>query len=174
MQRVWGDFTDAVTGLHSIPIGVNAAGTEVAGDVIFKSAFTFPFDQDVTLTRAFLTYQFRPLPGDAAAVAIGMAIVSPGSSIGDLNPATDAGWDGWMLHRWLQILDTPVAQSPASGRPFPASSVDDMTGSIDVKAKRKIPQGSSVIFSFAVEFLGNATAGSWNFDFGGRALTLEK
>jgi len=172
MNRFWISATDVVTGLHNVPLGITQSGG-AAGTVDFKNAISVPFEEDVTLARSFLPYTYRlPLTPTATNIAVGMAIVSPGSIISTINAVTDAGWDGWMLHQWLVIDGILISSQPK--RPYDPITATVLSGTFDVKSKRKIPQGSTVLVSFAVEDVPGGGVDAQAFDFGGRFLMMEK
>jgi len=172
MQRYWIEATDAVTQLHNIPLGITQSAGP-SGTVDFKNAVSIPFEQDLTLARSFLPYAYRiPVTPTAVNVAVGMAVVSPGSIISTLNAVTDAGWDGWMLHQWLVVDGILISSDPKAIHDPLAEEV--LSGTFDVKSKRKIPQGSQVLVSFAVEDVAGGGTQAQSFDFAGRFLMMEK
>lgn len=105
-----------------------------------------------------------------------MAIVPPGS--GDtLNPITDAGWDGWFLHRWLFLAGSPIASNAGDSVNIPSSGVETQlaSGAHDIKAMRKIPQGSHIMVSVAAEQTAmNVGSDGFRFNFNFRSLLMQR
>jgi len=179
MNRYWITLINAANGRHNIPLDILTAA-DVAGTVLFKNSVSAAFEEDITVARIFMPYSYTPPATAQVNAAVGIAIVSPGSIISVVNPITDAQWDGWMLHQWLVINKATISfqsKAPATSGNASDPVIDAVpsTGTFDVKAKRKIPQGSTILVSWAIEATATlGAADTFSFNFGARALFMEK
>jgi len=172
MNRYWTVFIDIATLRLDVPLDI-ITNAEVAGTVLFKNAVSLPLTEDVTVARMFMPYVLDVPVTTRANICVGTAIVSPGATTSLVNAVTDADWDGWFMHQYLELkgdmigsIDKDVDQ---------ASTRTKMSGTLDIKSKRKVPQGSILLVSYAVEFTETAPAADdMAFSFGLRALLMEK
>jgi len=178
MNRFWIELTNAANGVHSIGLSV-VMTNDGQGTVIFTSATSLPQDRDVTIARMFLPYACEVIGATPANVAMGLAVVDPAAGSGDLNAITDAGWDGWMMHQWLFLAGststipkpTPVSSDPKREL---FGTGQTTSGTLDIKSKRKIPQGSILMVSLAIEAVSAANNDEAHLAFGGRVLLMER
>ena len=172
MNRYWNVLFDGSTNLLNIAFHIVPAGTEPAGTVLFQNFLSEPFDEDVTIARMFLPWIFEnDTSPEETNVLFGVGVVSPGASTSSLNPATDAGWDGWMLHRYIFLKNGVINADPSR----PGTNNSEGNGTYDVKSMRKIPQGSQLVFSLGVEYVDAPEINDdVLFDVGGRILLLER
>jgi len=93
--------------------------------------------------------------GDGFLGAFGMAIVSTAAAtagIGSIpTPLTEAGWDGWFVHRYFDIRGTIVAGSAAG------ANANLVRLDIDSKAMRKANEDESIVMVVEVIESGTAT-----------------
>jgi len=173
MTRTWGVITDLVSGRQNVSLTYTMTGLG-GGEVAFQNATGSPQSEDFTLARIFLNYFLVPettFSFDNQNIAIGIAIVNPGAATSTVNPITDASWDGWMMHQYLVVNGRLVSSDPRHLTSNAFAKPDQLTGQIDVKAKRKIPSGSIIMISLAGEATGTLTD-EVNLQFNGRFLIL--
>jgi len=177
-QRYWVQSVSAGNGRADVQIDLPALSS--AGDVSYGNVLSAPYDGDRTVLRTHFSWAATSgfaFGAFAPNVAFGMAIVPPGFDAGtSLNPVTNSSWDGWMMHRWVMLRGRTIFhQGGADNAVSTVLAGEAYSVSVDIKAKRIIPQGSQLLVSVAAEATGSGgTAGPYNSIFTFRQLLLEK
>ena len=101
--------------------------------------------------------------GDGFSGALGICIASDeavaagAASIPDPRMANDGDWNGWLFH---QIFDVHAATTTAGDLAQSPAGIFRMT--IDNKAMRKIPVGSTIVGVLGATEVGTATGEVWS------------
>lgn len=173
MKRTWGQFVNGTNGRLDTGITATLPAAAAAGSVAFASSLTGANATDYTIGRTFLYGTILMSTSEDVNIGIGMCVVPPGTNTAD--PITDADWDGWMYHRITHLRTERMQEFADSTIAVHDTANPQVSFRSDVKAMRKVPAGSVIQVTLAVE-AAQLIVADVNIDmvFSGRALFLEK
>lgn len=181
MNRYWVNSFDAQTFRRDTEIKLSfPVGALPAGSIVSQAFYTDAALEDITLARTFMHYAVRFQTTNWASLlvnlAIGMAVVPPGTTT--VEPVRSADWDGWLFHRWLRVRNEFIGQSGGATNALrgPVSPTEE-SGYADIKAKRRVPQGSQLVVVASAETSAEvvlAEDAALDLPFTFRALIMER